>query len=97
VTTTNFPARADWDVGHGQWDLNKLRAHEWGSQSVEHEMRALSGHHFVSNLMFGSEHQIAKKTAPLNAISRTCVDFISDLMFGSADPNIRFSEASALI
>jgi hypothetical protein len=45
--------------------------------------RAYSGHHFVSNLMFGPEHQISQKTAPLGTASRTYIDFISDLMFGS--------------
>jgi hypothetical protein len=33
--------------------------------------------------MFGSEHQIARKTAPLDAFSRVYADFISDLKFGS--------------
>jgi hypothetical protein len=41
-----------------------------------------SGNHFISNLMFGSKHQIARKTAPLRPLSRTYADFISDLKFG---------------
>jgi hypothetical protein len=62
-------------------------------------MRALSGHHFVSNLMFGSADpniRLREKTAPLNGISRTCVNFISDLMFGS-EHQIQRSKRTDLI
>jgi hypothetical protein len=43
----------------------------------------LGGHHFNSNLMFGSKHQISRKAALQRTISRTYTDFISDLKFGS--------------
>jgi hypothetical protein len=47
--------------------------------------------------MFGPEHQIARKTPMLRAFSRLYGDFISDLKFGSAVPNMRSGEARALI
>jgi hypothetical protein len=41
------------------------------------------GANFISNLTFGPERQIAKKTAPLGGLSGIYADFISDLKFGS--------------
>jgi hypothetical protein len=50
------------------------------------------GHHFISNLMFGSKHQISRKTAPQCTISRTYANFSSDLKFGS-ERQIRWARA----